>query len=66
MTTNRKSRSPQDFAGKTCGECALSYDLHCTGADGKPFLCRCKHRKEGGRFSIFISDRACDKFTEKK
>lgn len=33
-----------------CVECMYHYDLHEIGANGKPFLCRCKKRPERSRF----------------
>lgn len=49
-----------------CYECAESYDWHEKGADGKPFLCRCRHRKEGGKYSIFLDDYECGHFKQRK
>lgn len=43
----------------TCRECANSYDWHERGWDGKPFLCRCPFYK-AGKFSLFLTDKACD------
>ena len=33
-----------------CEECKHSYDLHEKGANGKPFLCRCKVNPVRSRF----------------
>ncbi len=33
-----------------CKECIYSYEPHEIGANGKPFLCRCKLHKERSRF----------------
>lgn len=51
---------------RRCGECANAYDFHERGADGSLFLCRCEHRKERGKFSIFADDYACEKFRPRK
>lgn len=50
---------------KRCADCSESYDWHEKGADGKPFLCRCRFRKDGGRYSIFLDDYECDKFKKR-
>lgn len=57
----RPTRKNAALQTHTCRECIHSYDWHETGADGLPFLCRCKHYKEG-RFSRFLNDRQCEKF----
>lgn len=51
---------------RTCGECAESYDFHSPALDGHMILCRCKHRKEGGKYSIFIKDKVCELFKQRK
>nr|UWI11222.1 MAG: hypothetical protein [Bacteriophage sp.]DAQ21899.1 MAG TPA: hypothetical protein [Caudoviricetes sp.] len=33
-----------------CEECVYSYEPHEIGANGKPFLCRCKLHQERSRF----------------
>ena len=55
-------RGNSQSENRTCGECAESYDFHSPALDGHMILCRCKHRKEGGKYSIFIKDRACKQF----
>ena len=60
------TRKKKGASGNTplyhCRDCAHSYYWHEKGADGKPFLCRCPYQQEGGRFSIFLEDTACEKF----
>lgn len=41
-----------------CKDCKHSFDYHETGANGKPFLCRCKFSK----WDIFLNDPACKNF----
>lgn len=45
-----------------CVECVHSYDLHEIGANGKPFLCRCKVNPERSRF---LTRDGCTKFKKK-
>lgn len=42
-----------------CRDCAHHYDEHSKAIDGHLILCRCPFQKEGGKFSIFLNDRAC-------
>ncbi len=50
---------------RTCAECANSYDWHEFGADGKPFLCRCKFYKSG-KYSTFLKGPMCKNFKERE
>lgn len=60
--SRRKKQKPQ----RRCADCSESYDWHETGADGKPYLCRCRFRKEEGKYSIFLDDFECENFKERK
>lgn len=42
-----------------CIECEHHYDLHEIGANGKPFLCRCKKHPQRSRF---ITKDGCNDF----
>ncbi len=44
-----------------CRDCKHSYDPHEIGANGKPFMCRCRFSK----FSKFLDRDHCDKFEMK-
>ncbi len=60
------SKKKEKSSLRRCGECANAYDFHERGADGTLFLCRCEHRKERGKFPIFVDDYGCEHFTTKK
>lgn len=45
-----------------CRDCGHSYDWHSKALDGHLILCRCPFKQEGGKFCIFLSDKACDLF----
>ena len=42
-----------------CEECVHHYDLHEIGANGKPFLCRCRKHTQRSRF---ITKDGCNDF----
>ncbi len=63
MAVRRATKTKaKPWDGMRCRDCALSYDWHEIGYNGEPFLCRCPHKQKGGKFSIFLRDRACEKF----
>lgn len=43
-----------------CINCVHHYDLHEIGADGKPFLCKCKIHTERSRF---LTKDGCREYT---
>lgn len=45
-----------------CRDCAHHYDEHSKAIDGHLILCRCPFKQEGGKYCIFLSDRACEQF----
>ena len=47
-----------------CRDCAHSYDWHEIGANGQPFMCRCKYYTEG-KFCKFLSDHQCAHFLKR-
>lgn len=51
---------------KKCRDCAKSYDWNSKALDGHLILCRCPHKKEGGKYCIFLSDPACELFEQRK
>ena len=59
-----KPTSP--FPGKHCRDCGHHYDESSKGCDGGMILCRCPYKREGGKYCIFMSDPACERFTEIK
>lgn len=60
-----KKNGQSEWDGKHCRDCALSYDWHDKAHDGSLILCRCPHKQQGGKFCIFLSDRACEKFVQR-
>lgn len=48
-----------------CRDCAHSYDWHSPAHDGHLILCRCPYKMEGGRFCVFLSDPACERFAKR-
>ena len=58
-------RDNSQSENRTCGECAESYDFHSLALDGHMILCRCRYRKDGGKYSIFIKDKACKLFKQR-
>ena len=66
MAAGRKTSIAHAGEGRLCGECAESYDPHSPDIDGHMILGRCRHRKENGKYSIFIKDKACELFKPKK
>lgn len=59
-------RKPAEQDELRCRDCAHSYDWHEIGANGAPFLARCPYRWEGGKWCIFLSDRACENFKKRQ
>lgn len=57
----RGKKAARKDGGRTCWECALAYDFHEIGADGRPFMCRCPHKE----WCRFTDDPACDLFKNK-
>ena len=49
-----------------CRDCAHSYDWHSPAIDGHLILCRCKFKKEGGKYCIFLKDVQCENFKMRK
>lgn len=45
-----------------CRDCAHSYDWHSKALDGHLILCRCPFKQQGGKYCIFLSDPACERF----
>lgn len=45
-----------------CRDCEHHYDEQSRAIDGHLILCRCPFKQEGGKFCIFLSDRACEQF----
>jgi len=62
-TARRKAEPPTQYR---CRDCQNSYDWQEIGYDGKPFLCRCQYKQEGGKFCIFLNDRQCEHFILRK
>lgn len=60
------SEAKNAFPDKKCRDCANSYDWHSEAIDGHLILCRCKHRKEGGKYCVFLRDPACELFVQRK
>jgi hypothetical protein len=44
-----------------CVECIYHYDLHEIGANGKPFMCRCKKHPQR---THFLTRNGCKDFTK--
>lgn len=67
MAIKRKTRIQAQEAEKlkyTCRDCSNSYDWHEIGANGHPFMCRCKHYTEG-KYCKFLSDKQCEHFIKR-
>lgn len=47
---------------KHCSDCKHSYDWHSKAHDGHLILCRCPFKQQGGKYCIFLSDPACERF----
>lgn len=45
-----------------CEQCRHHHDLHEKGADGKPFLCRCRLHNDR---SHFLTKDGCEDFNQK-
>lgn len=58
----RKTRANEKENRYRCKDCANSYDWHSKALDGHLILCRCPYRQQGGKYSIFLNDVACEKF----
>lgn len=65
MAVAVSKRKQQQQPQRHCSDCSESYDWHEIGADGKPYLCRCKFKKEGGKYSIFLDDKECENFKQR-
>ena len=60
-TTGRR-KAAQETPQFHCRDCANSYDWQERALDGHLILCRCPHRKQGGKYLIFLSDPQCEHF----
>lgn len=56
----RRSENWQNEPFYQCRDCANSYDWHSKALDGHLILCRCPYKMEGGKYCIFLNDRACE------
>lgn len=65
-SASRGEKCQNALSGKTCRDCAKSYDWHNKALDGHLILCRCPHKREGGKWCIFLSDPACELFEPRK
>ncbi len=59
-------KQQNEHSDKKCRDCAKSYDWQNRSLDGHLILCRCPHKKEGGKYCIFLSDPACEHFEQRK
>lgn len=48
----------------SCRDCARSYDWQSPALDGHLILCRCP-LKDGGKYCVFLSGRACADFIKR-
>ena len=51
-----------ELAKYQCKDCANSYDWHNKALDGHLILCRCRYKKQGGKYCIFLSAPQCEHF----
>lgn len=68
-TPRKTAKEAQPYDGKTCRDCAHSYDWHNRSFhDGHLILCRCPHdaKSKHGQFCKFLSDAACALFLQRK
>lgn len=56
----RRNEKAQEGNKYQCRHCANSYDWHSKALDGHLILCRCPYKQNGGKYCIFLNDRACD------
>ena len=56
----------KQFPDKHCRDCGHSYDWHSKALDGHLILCRCPFKMDGGKWCIFLSDCACERFIPRK
>lgn len=61
-TKKRAENNEFATAGYQCKDCANSYDWHSKALDGSMILCRCPYKQDGGKWCIFLSQTACEKF----
>lgn len=65
-TIPRDVKRQNPFSDKKCRDCAYSYDWHSKALDGQLIFCRCPHKREGGKWCIFLADPACGMFEPRK
>lgn len=65
MRRKTSSTSHSQNSAWHCRDCAHSYDWNSPALDGHLILCRCPYMKEGGKYCIFLSDPACERFAKR-
>lgn len=61
----RVKKHENALSNKKCRDCKHSYDWNSKALDGSFVLCRCPYKRNGGKWCIFLSDRACEHFDQR-